>query len=113
MLTSHACSQIGNGDFWQPNLGGTQSRRDADPRARSAPARNMTRLQGRAIVNPTVDDVANWHRSQISSYLLESWNLQGEHRYYHDGKLGEGQYVYITEEGELDQTYNVSIAEIS
>ncbi|KAK4102843.1 carbohydrate-binding module family 24 protein [Parathielavia hyrcaniae] len=103
---------IASGNRWQNTVATPQSRRDVEPRT-SVPARNMTTLRGRAIDNPTVDDEGNWHRSLISTPRGEKWYVQGLHHYYHDGKLGEGQYVYITEEGILDPAYMLQGASLA
>lgn len=66
------------------------------------PAYNKTNLDKRAVVNPSVDNKDSWHRSFISSYPGQEWNVEGDgsrHLYYHDGKLGEGQYIYNMDTG--------------
>ena len=76
------------------------STRDAG--AGPGPARNRTSLDKRVVDNPTVDNINNWHRSLISSYPNQEWNVEGDgsqHFYYHDGILGEDQYIYNMDDG--------------
>lgn len=65
-------------------------------------AYNRTIFDKRAVTNPSVDNKDSWHRSLVSSYPGQEWNVEGDgsrHLYYHDGKLGEGQYIYNMDAG--------------
>ncbi|EGO56249.1 hypothetical protein NEUTE1DRAFT_146972 [Neurospora tetrasperma FGSC 2508] len=74
--------------------------------AGSGPVFNATNLRKRTFDNPSYDRMVSWHRSMVSSYPGQEWNLDGEafHEgnymvYYHDGILGSGQYLYNFDEG--------------
>ncbi|KAH7629776.1 glycosyl hydrolase family 71-domain-containing protein [Sordaria sp. MPI-SDFR-AT-0083] len=70
--------------------------------AGSEPTFNATNLRKRAFTNPSYDNINNWHRSMVSSYPGQEWSLGGDGHnmvYYHDGILGEGQYIYNFDEG--------------
>jgi hypothetical protein len=65
-------------------------------------ARSRTNLDKRLIDNPSIDYIDSWHRSLVSSYPGQEWDVEGDgsdHFYYHDGILGEGQYIYTMDEG--------------
>ncbi|KAK4202758.1 glycosyl hydrolase family 71-domain-containing protein [Triangularia verruculosa] len=105
-----------NYEYWKGDVvelaEATTSRKVQGSRPMSPPATSSNKtkpeMRRRAVESPLLDDTNSWHRSQISSYPSEQWNADGrifdfnigyQHPYYHDGVLGAGQYIYLTEEG--------------
>ncbi|KAK3493348.1 glycosyl hydrolase family 71-domain-containing protein [Neurospora crassa] len=70
---------------------------DMDGVTGSGPVFIVTNLRKRTFDNPSYDRMVSWHRSMVSSYPGQEWNLDGEafHEgnymvYYRDGILGSG-----------------------